>query len=272
VTGTGPVGRISADDVQAFVRNALANGGAVAASAPLPDLTKWGEVERKPMSNIRRKTAEHLSRAWNLIPHVTQHDKADITTLEELRKKYAPQAEKAGGKLTMTAIALKIAATALQRFPQFNASADMARNEIVYRKSVHVGVAVDTPRGLLVPVIRDVDRKGVIELASELAKASEKARGGKLSLDEMQGGGFTITNLGGIGGTSFTPIVNWPEVAILGISRGTHEPVYNGQSFEPRLMLPLSLSYDHRVIDGADGARFLRWIAEAFEQPFVLAL
>ena len=272
VTGTGPVGRISADDVQAFVRNALANGGAVAASAPLPDLTKWGEVERKPMSNIRRKTAEHLSRAWNLIPHVTQHDKADITTLEELRKKYAPQAEKAGGKLTMTAIALKIAATALQRFPQFNASADMARNEIVYRKSVHVGVAVDTPRGLLVPVIRDVDRKGVIELASELAKASEKARGGKLSLDEMQGGGFTITNLGGIGGTSFTPIVNWPEVAILGISRGTQEPVYNGQSLEPRLMLPLSLSYDHRVIDGADGARFLRWIAEAFEQPFVLAL
>ena len=273
VTGTGPVGRISADDVQAFVRNALANGGgAAAASAPLPDLTKWGEVERKPMSNIRRKTAEHLSRAWNLIPHVTQHDKADITAIEELRKKYAPQAEKAGGKLTMTAIALKIAATALQRFPQFNASADMARNEIVYRKSVHVGVAVDTPRGLLVPVIRDVDRKGVIELASELAKASEKARGGKLSLEEMQGGGFTITNLGGIGGTSFTPIVNWPEVAILGISRGTHEPVYNGHSFEPRLMLPLSLSYDHRVIDGADAARFLRWIAEAFEQPFVLAL
>ncbi len=272
VTGTGSGGRISAEDVQAFVRNALAGGGAGATSAPLPDFTKWGDVERKPMSNIRRKTAEHLSRAWNLIPHVTQHDKADITAIEELRKKYAPQAEKAGGKLTMTAIALKIAATALQRFPQFNASADMARNEIVYRKSVHVGVAVDTPRGLLVPVIRDVDRKGVIELASELAKASEKARGGKLSLEEMQGGGFTITNLGGIGGTSFTPIVNWPEVAILGISRGTHEPVYNGHSFEPRLMLPLSLSYDHRVIDGADAARFLRWIAEAFEQPFVLAL
>jgi len=224
------------------------------------------------MSNIRRKTAEHLSRAWNLIPHVTQHDKADITAVEELRKKYAAQAEKAGGKLTMTAIALKIVATALQRFPQFNASADMARNEIVYRKSVHVGVAVDTPRGLLVPVIRDVDRKGIIELASELAKASEKARAGKLSLDEMQGGGFTITNLGGIGGTSFTPIVNWPEVAILGISRGALEPVYHGQNFQPRLMLPLSLSYDHRVIDGADAARFLRWVADAFEQPFVLAL
>jgi pyruvate dehydrogenase E2 component (dihydrolipoamide acetyltransferase) len=274
VAGSGPGGRISVDDVQAFVRNALAGGGGAGAAvaAALPDLTKWGEVERKPMSNIRRKTAEHLSRAWNVIPHVTQHDKADITAVEELRKKYAPQAEKAGGKLTMTAIALKIVATALQRFPQFNASADMARNEIVYRKSVHVGVAADTPRGLLVPVIRDVDRKGILELASELAQASEKARAGKLSLDEMQGGGFTITNLGGIGGTSFTPIVNWPEVAILGISRGALEPVYDGQNFQPRLMLPLSLSYDHRVIDGADAARFLRWVADAFEQPFVLAL
>jgi pyruvate dehydrogenase E2 component (dihydrolipoamide acetyltransferase) len=271
VSGSGPGGRISDEDVQAFVRTALAGGGGAAAAA-LPDLTKWGDVERKPMSNIRRKTAEHLGHAWNAIPHVTQHDKADITAVEELRKKYAPQAEKAGGKLTMTAIALKIAATALRRFPQFNASADMARNEIVYRKSVHVGVAVDTPRGLLVPVIRDVDRKGIIELAGELAQVSEKARGGKLSLEEMQGGGFTITNLGGIGGTSFTPIVNWPEVAILGISRGSLEPVYNGQNFEPRLMLPLSLSYDHRVIDGADGARFLRWVADAFEQPLVLSL
>jgi pyruvate dehydrogenase E2 component (dihydrolipoamide acetyltransferase) len=274
VQGSGPGGRISDEDVQAFVRNVMAGGGGAAPAAPsaLPDFTKWGEVERKPMSNIRRKTAEHLSNAWNQIPHVTQHDKADITAVEELRKKYAPQAEKAGGKLTMTAIALKIAATALQRFPQFNASVDMARNEIVYRKSVHVGVAVDTPRGLLVPVIRDVDRKGIIELAGDLAKVSEKARSGKLSLDEMQGGGFTITNLGGIGGTSFTPIVNWPEVAILGISRGAFEPVYDGTNFQPRLTLPLSLSYDHRVIDGADGARFLRWVAEAFEQPFVMSL
>ena len=271
LTGSGPGGRISEEDVQAFVRAALSGGGA-AAPVPLPDFTKWGEVERKPMSNIRRKTAEHLSHAWTAIPHVTQHDKADITALEELRKRYAPQAEQAGGKLTMTAIALKIVAAALRKFPQFNASADMARGEIVYRKSIHVGVAADTPRGLLVPVIRDVDRKGIFELSAELAKASEKARGGKLSLDDMQGGGFTITNLGGIGGTSFTPIVNWPEVAILGISRGAQEPVYNGHEFQPRLMLPLSLSYDHRVIDGADAARFLRWVAEAFEQPLVLAL
>src|SRR3954469_20429065 len=273
VTGSGPDGRISVEDVQAFVRSALSSGGGAGApAAPLPDFAKWGEVERKPMSNIRRKTAEHLSHAWNAIPHVTQHDKADITALEVLRKQYSPRAEQAGGKLTMTVVALKIVAAALRKFPQFNSSVDMARQEIVYKKSIHVGVAVDTPRGLLVPVLRDVDQKGIIELAADLGKASEKARAGKLSLDDMQGAGFTITNLGGIGGTSFTPIVNWPEVAILGISRGAFEPVYNGSAFEPRLLLPLSLSYDHRVIDGADAARFLRWVAEAFEQPFVLSL
>jgi pyruvate dehydrogenase E2 component (dihydrolipoamide acetyltransferase) len=254
------------------------NAATTAPAAPLPDFTKWGEVERKPMSNIRRKTAEHLTHAWNAIPHVTQHDRADITAVEGLRKRYAPQAEKTGGKLTMTAIALKIVAGALQRFPQFNSSLDPARNEVVYKKAIHVGVAADTPRGLLVPVIRDVDRKGIFELAKELALASDKARSGKLALDDMQGGGFTITNLGGIGGTSFTPIVNWPEVAILGVSRSSWEPVWRPASvedegtFEPRLMLPMSLSYDHRVIDGADAARFLRWICEAFEQPFVLSL
>ena len=274
VAGSGPGGRISAEDVQAFVRTALAGGGAAPASAPssLPDFSKWGEIERKPMSNIRRKTSEHLSHAWHVIPHVTQNDKADITALEALRKQFAPQAEKAGGKLTMTAIALKIVAAALRKFPQFNSSIDVARNEIVYKKSIHVGVAADTERGLLVPVIRDVDRKGIFQLATELGAASDKARAGKLSLDDMQGAGFTITNLGGIGGTGFTPIVNWPEVAILGISRGSLEPVYVKDRFEPRLMLPLSLSYDHRVIDGADAARFLRWVAEAFEQPFTMSL
>ena len=282
VQGSGPGGRISTEDLQAYVRAALsgATGGGAGAprSAPLPDFTKWGEVERKPMSNIRRKTSEHLASAWNVIPHVTQHDRADITALEGLRKRYAPQAEKAGGKLTMTAIALKIVAGALQRFPQFNSSIDVEKNEIVYKKSIHVGVAADTPRGLLVPVVRDVDRKGIFELARELAGLSEKSRAGKLGLDEMQGAGFTITNLGGIGGTSFTPIVNWPEVAILGVSRSSWEPTWRPASvedegtFEPRLMLPLSLSYDHRVIDGADAARFLRWICEALEQPFVLSL
>ena len=282
VRGSGDGGRITIEDVQEYVKSvmsgasgvsaALAGGPALAPGLPLPDFTKWGEVERKPMSNIRRKTAEHLSHAWNAIPHVTQHDKADITELEALRKQYSPQAEKAGGKLTMTAIALKVLAAAVQKFPQFNASIDQARNEIVYKKSIHIGVAADTDRGLLVPVIRDVDRKGIFALSAELAQLSEKARAGKLSLEEMSGGGISISNLGGIGGTSFTPIVNWPEVAILGISRGTNEPKWDGHAFEPRMMLPLSLSYDHRVIDGADAARFLRWVCEAFEQPFVLAL
>jgi pyruvate dehydrogenase E2 component (dihydrolipoamide acetyltransferase) len=279
VPGSGPEGRISADDVHAYVRSAMSGGGGRAASAAaLPDFAKWGQIERKPMSNIRRKTAEHLAHAWATIPHVTQHDRADITAVEGLRKRFAPQAERAGGKLTMTAIALKVVAGALQRFPQFNSSIDAAANEIVYKKSIHIGVAADTPRGLLVPVIRDVDRKGILELSKDLAAASEKARSGKLGLDEMQGGGFTITNLGGIGGTSFTPIVNWPEVAILGVSRGSREPVWRPAgvedegTFEPRMLLPLSLSYDHRVIDGADAARFLRWICEALEQPFVLAL
>ena len=276
VQGSGPEGRIGVEDVQQYVKTALADRGGAAAPAPgspaLPDFTKWGEVERKPMSNIRRKTAEHLGNAWRVIPHVTQHDKADISGIEPLRKQFGAQAEKAGGKLTVTVIALKIVAAALRKFPHFNSSIDTASGEIVYKKSVHVGVAVDTERGLLVAVIRDVDQKGIVQLSAELAKASEKARAGKLSLDDMQGGGFTMTNLGGIGGTSFTPIVNWPEVAILGMSRGALEPVWNGQAFEPRLLLPLSLSYDHRVIDGADGARFLRWVSEAFEQPFMMSL
>ena len=260
------------EDVQSYVRGALSSGGGGAPAAPLPDFTKWGEVERKPMSNIRRKTAEHLGHAWNIVPHVTQHDKADITALEELRKKYSPMAEKAGGKMTVTAIALKVLAGAIQKFPQFASSLDQAKGELVYKKYAHIGVAVDTDRGLLVAVIRDVDRKGIVELSGELAKVSEKARAGKLTLDEMSGGVITISNLGGIGGVGFSPIVNWPEVAILGISRGSYEPIWDGKQFTPRLMLPLSLSYDHRVIDGADAARFLRWVCDAFENPFVLAL
>ena len=279
VQGSGAGGRITIDDVQAFVRQVMSgSGGAPAsgapggASQPLPDFSKWGDVERKPLSNIRRKTAEHLSHAWTTIPHVTQHDSADLTALEALRKQFGPQVERAGGKLTVTAFALKIMAAALKKFPQFASSIDPGRGQLVYKKYAHIGVAVDTDRGLLVPVIRDVDTKGVTELSVELAKVSEKARAGKLSLDEMSGGVITITNLGGIGGTAFTPIVNWPEVAILGMSRGGYVPVYDGQAFEPRQMLPLSLSYDHRVIDGADAARFLRWVAQAFEQPATLII
>jgi pyruvate dehydrogenase E2 component (dihydrolipoamide acetyltransferase) len=272
VTATGPNGRISVEDVQAFVRGVM-EGGATPAGAPaaqpLPDFSKWGEIESKPINNIRRKTAEHLSHVWNVVPAVTQ---ADITALEEQRKKYSPIAEKAGGKMTVTAIALKVLAGAVKKFPQFAASLDLRRGQLIYKKYAHIGVAVDTDRGLLVAVIRDVDKKGILELSAELAKISEKARAGKLSLDEMSGGVITISNLGGIGGVGFSPIVNWPDVAILGISRGSVEPVWDGTQFQPRLMLPLSLSYDHRVIDGADAARFLRWVAEAFENPFVLAL
>jgi pyruvate dehydrogenase E2 component (dihydrolipoamide acetyltransferase) len=244
------------------------------AAEPLPDFARWGPVERQPMRAVRRKTAEHLSAAWATIPHVTQHDVADITALEEIRKKYVKQVEAAGGSLTITAIAVKIVAAALKVFPQFNASVDFSASEIIYKKFVNIGIAVDTDRGLLVPVIRDADTKSITQISIELSQLSEKARNRKISLDEMQGGCFSISNLGGIGGSFFTPIVNAPEVAILGISRARMEPVHNKETsqFVPRLLLPLSLSYDHRLIDGADGIRFLRWLVEAIEQPFVLAL
>jgi len=285
VPGTGPGGRITQDDIKEFAKRVMnslgGNGQAAAASGAgravgvgpaLPDFAKWGEIERKPMTGIRRKTAEHLSHAWNAIPHVTQFDKADITALEQVRKKYRPEVEKAGGNLTVTAIAAKVVASALKVFPQFNASVDQAGESIVYKKYVNVGIAVDTENGLLVPVLRNVDQKNLIQLSVEIQQLAEKAKARKLSLDDMSGGSMSISNLGGIGGTAFTPIVNWPEVAILGISRGGFEPVWNGKEFEPRQMLPLSLSYDHRLIDGADAIRFLRWVAEAFENPFALTL
>ena len=277
VKGTGPGGRISEDDVKAHSKALLASMAAQAPQAhfsqpTLPDFSKWGKVERVSMRGVRRKTAEHLWEAWTTIPHVTQQDKADITELEQLRARFAPKAEQAGGKMTVTAIALKVCAAALKVFPQFNASIDMAKEEIVYKQYINVGVAVDTDRGLLVPVIKDVDKKNIVELATELTQASKKAREKKLTADEMSGGTFTITNLGGIGGTGFSPIVNFPEVAILGLSRSSMEPVWMNGKFEPRQVLPLSLSYDHRLIDGADAARFLRWIAEAFEQPFLLSV
>jgi pyruvate dehydrogenase E2 component (dihydrolipoamide acetyltransferase) len=287
VPGTGPGSRITQDDVKEFAKRVMhslgGNGQAAAANGapaaravtgvqPLPDFGKWGEVERKAMSGIRRKTAEHLSHAWNTIPHVTQFDKADITALEQVRKKYRAEVEQAGGNLTVTAVAAKVIASALKVFPQFNASVDAAGEAIVYKKYIHVGIAVDTENGLLVPVIRNADQKNLIQLSVEIHQLAEKAKARKLTLDEMSGGSMSISNLGGIGGTAFTPIVNWPEVAILGISRGIFEPVWNGTTFEPRQMLPLSLSYDHRLIDGADAIRFLRWVAEALENPFALTL
>lgn len=279
VAGSGPDGRISIDDVKTHTKRLVT---AAAAGVPrvgavgeaLPDFSRWGDVERKEMKGVRRKTAERLSMAWATIPLVTQQEYADITALEEVRKKYQKQAEAAGGLLTVTAVAVKILATALKQFPQFNSSVDLAANEIIYKKFVNVGVAVDTDRGLIVPVIRNADQKNLMQIAIELTQLSEKARSRKISLDEMQGGCISVSNLGGIGGSFFTPLVNPPEVAILGISRGKIQPVWDkdSNSFVPRQLLPLSLSYDHRVIDGADGIRFLRWVVEAFEQPFVLAL
>ena len=278
VPGSGPGGRVSADDVKRYARTRPSDkpDPAPAAMAPpvvsLPDFGRWGDIERQPMSNVRRLTADQMARTWASVPQVTQYDQADVTELEQLRRQYAPKAVAAGGRLTITAIALKVAAAALKRFPQFNASVDMATHEVIYKRYYHVGVAVDTDRGLLVPVIRDVDRKNVIALAVELTELAERARTRKTALEEMQGGTFTITNLGGIGGTGFSPILNAPEVAILGMARSRMEPVYTDGQFVPRLMLPLSLSYDHRLIDGADGARFLRWVAEALQQPFLLSL
>ena len=281
VKGTGPGGRISEDDVKGYAKGLLSAAATVAQAPPraghfaqpqLPDFAKYGKVERVSMRGVRRKTAEHLAEAWNTIPHVTQHDRADITELEQLRARFAPKAEEAGGKMTVTAIALKVCAAALKVFPQFNASIDIEKEEIVYKQYINIGVAADTDRGLLVPVIRDVDKKNIVELAVELSQLSKKAREKKLTPADMEGGTFTITNLGGIGGVGFTPIVNHPEVAILGLSRSRMEPEWIHGKFEPRLILPLSLSYDHRLIDGADAARFLRWIAEAFEQPFLLSV
>jgi pyruvate dehydrogenase E2 component (dihydrolipoamide acetyltransferase) len=283
VKGSGPSGLISDDDVKAHAKTILSSATAqqppVAghfAAPKLPDFAKWGKIEKVSMRGVRRKTAEHLAESWNTIPHVTQQDRADITELEQLRARFAPKAEQAGGKMTVTAIALKVCSAALKVFPQFNASIDVEKEEIIYKQYINIGVATDTDRGLLVPVIRDVDKKNIVELAVELSQISKKARDKKLTPAEMEGGTFSISNLGGIGGIGFTPIVNHPEVAILGLSRSRMEPEWIGSKehgkFEPRLILPLSLSYDHRLIDGADAARFLRWIAEAFEQPFLLSV
>ena len=283
VVGTGEDGRISIEDVKAHAKRLItaaasaqpaagAAGVARAAAEPLPDFSKWGQIERQPMKGIRRKTAEHLGASWAQVPLVTQYDSADITGFEEIRKRHAKQAGEGAPALTVTALAIKVVAAALKQFPQFNASIDMAAEEIILKKYVHIGVAVDTDRGLLVPVIRDADSKSLLQISAEVAELAAKARSRKLTLEEMQGATFSISNLGGIGGTAFTPLVNSPEVAILGISRGRMEPVWKDGQFVPRMVLPLSLSYDHRAIDGGDGARFLRWVAEVFEQPFLLSL
>jgi pyruvate dehydrogenase E2 component (dihydrolipoamide acetyltransferase) len=275
VTGSGPGGRISIDDVKAEANRRLSGGSAAGGPAmalELPDLERFGPVHREPMTKVRKLIAENLSRAWVTIPHVTNHEVADITDLEQFRKAYKERVAAAGGKLTMTALLVKIVATALKAHPVLNAAVDMARQEIVFRYSINIGVAVDTERGLLVPVVRDADTKNLTEISVALDDLANRARSKRLKPDEMQGGTFSISNLGGIGGTGFTPIINWPEVAILGVSRGRIEPQWHEGSFRPRLMMPLSLSYDHRLVDGADAARFLAKLKDALEQPLLLAL
>ena len=274
VTGTGPRGRVLAEDVKLRAKTVIASAGSGSPAAeepPLPDFSRWGQTETKSFSTVRRLTAERLSSAWRA-PHVTQFDKADISELETLRKLNREKVSAAGGNLTITAILVKVLSSALLEFPKFNSSVDMRAGAIVYKKYVNVGVAVDTDRGLLVPVIRDSDEKDVTEISVELTEISRKAREKKLSPDALQGGTCTITNLGGVGGTSFTPIINPPEVAILGVSRSSVEPVYADGEFRPRLMVPLLLSYDHRIIDGAEAARFLRWICERLEKPYNVIL
>ncbi|QLG11885.1 2-oxo acid dehydrogenase subunit E2 [Deinococcus sp. D7000] len=285
VHGTGIAGRISEEDVRRSAGTPSVPPAAAAQpstvthqpstpAAPLPNFEKWGTVKREDMSGIRKATVRSMTASWTTIPMVTHFDKADVTAMEETRKRFGARVEKAGGKLTMTHILMKVVANALRQFPKFGASLDLAAEQVVFKDYVNIGVAVDTPVGLLVPVVKDADRKSITELVLELSELAGRARERKLKPDEMSGATFTISNLGGIGGHAFTPIVNSPEVAILGVSRGGMEPVWNKEKgeFEPRNMLPLSLTYDHRLIDGADAARFVRFIAEALEDPFLISL
>jgi pyruvate dehydrogenase E2 component (dihydrolipoamide acetyltransferase) len=271
VTGSGRNGRILKEDVQAFVKQAITagttqqpaiqQGGMGIPEIPEIDFSKFGEIEVRPLSRIQKLSGSHLHNSWLNIPHVTQFDEADITELEAYRKELAAEAQKRNVKMTLLAFLLKASASALKAFPEFNASLDSSKENLILKKYYNIGVAVDTPNGLVVPVIRDVNSKGLFDFAAELGELSQKARDGKLSPTDMQGAGFTISSLGGIGGTAFTPIVNAPEVAILGVSRSKMQPIYKDKKFVPRLMLPLSLSYDHRVIDGAMGARFTQYLS-----------
>jgi pyruvate dehydrogenase E2 component (dihydrolipoyllysine-residue acetyltransferase) len=269
VQGTGEKGRITDVDVKAYVKRVLSSGGTAAPGAaalprvPVVDFAAFGPVERKPLTRIQKISGPRLHASWVNLPHVTQFDEADITDMEQARANLKPQATERGLKLTPLAFVIRACVLGLQQFPQFCASLDAEAGELVYKKYVHIGFAADTPGGLVVPVVRDADRKDVFELARDLADLSEKARAGKLSAAEMQGGCFTVSSLGGIGGTAFTPIINAPEVAILGVSRSTYKPVYKDGVFVPRLLMPLSLSYDHRVIDGAAAVRFTSFLASA---------
>ena len=266
INGSGESGRITEKDVKEYKE-----GGSKKSSsgqAKLPDFSKWGAVETKPLNSIKKTTAKNVLASWQSIPHVFQFGEADISGVETYIEDHNEKVEEAGGKLTLTAILTKIVATALHKFPTFNASIDMDKEEMILKKYVNINIAVATEDGLLVPVIKNADQKSIKDLSVEISEIAEKARKQKLSKEDMEGGNFSISNLGGIGGTNFTPIVYHPQVAILGISRATTKPVYIDGKFEPRSILPLSLSYDHRLIDGADGAGFMNWLVKALEDPY----
>ncbi|MCA8982925.1 MAG: 2-oxo acid dehydrogenase subunit E2 [Planctomycetaceae bacterium] len=275
VHGSGPGGRISQEDVQQYVKARLSAPAAAGiagpvSAPPLPDFSEFGPTRREALNKIGKTAAQHLGTSWSVIPHVTQHDLADITDIELARKMFLQKTGKNGPKVTMTAIAIKAAVTALKAFPRFNSSLDPETMEIVYKQYYHIGVAVDTENGLVVPVVRDVDKKTLLQIAAEVTELAAKARDRKLGMNEMKGATFTITNLGGIGGTYFTPIVSYPEVAILGMSRGQSQLRLREGELEERLMLPLSLSYDHRVVNGADAARFIVKLSALLSDPFTL--
>ncbi|MDH3626869.1 MAG: 2-oxo acid dehydrogenase subunit E2 [Acidobacteriota bacterium] len=267
VPGSGPGGRINRDDVKAYAKRIILGGAGVGATpAPeLPDFSRWGATHEEPFGSVRRATARAMSNSWTQIPHVTQFDRADVTDLDQSRRARNKKAKNGAAKLTMTAIIIEKVAAALAQFPKFNASLDLVGERVIYKDYVNIGVAVDTVRGRRVPVLKDADKKDPSEIAVELNDLASRARNRKLKPDEMQGAGFTISNLGGLGTTYFTPIVNWPEVSILGVGRAEPQAVWRDDQFVPRAVMPLSISYDHRIIDGADAARFLRSLAEALE-------
>jgi len=276
VKGSGRKGRITKEDVQSFVKRALsqpATGGGLGV-APMPeiDFSKWGEIETKPLSKINKLTGQFLHRNWVTIPHVTQFDEADITDMEVFRKDLAADYKEKGIRITPLVFLMKAVVSAMKQYPRFNSSLDSTGENLIMKNYYNVGIAIDTPDGLVVPVVQNVDRKSIVDLAVELGEISVKARDKKLKPSDMQGGSITISSLGGIGGTKFTPIVNAPEVAILGVSRSKMQPVWDGEEFKPRLMLPLSLSYDHRVIDGADGARFTTFLSRVLSDTRRLLL
>jgi pyruvate dehydrogenase E2 component (dihydrolipoamide acetyltransferase) len=275
VEGTGPGGRISLDDVKHYARQvgrAVTAASAAPESFGLPEFEKWGPIRVEPMTNVRRATAQYMAECWRTIPHVTIFDQVDITRLEAWRESLKPRADKAGVKITVTAILMRVAAAALKRFPRLNATIDVPGERIILKDYCHLGVAVDTERGLVVPVVRDADSKSLFALAGEIAELAATARRGKLAPDAMAGATFTLTNLGGIGVGWFTPVVPSPQVAILGIGRAVRQPVWDEAhgAWLPRLLMPLSLSIDHRLVDGADGARFLRFMVGAIEEPLSL--